>query len=982
MKSYFPIFLLLSLCLQGFSQQISNYFEFIEKPELDALTDERWIVPLVHKSLEFDIEQLESALQTLPMRFNESGDYAVLSLPRPDGTTERFAVAEAPVMHEDLGRQYPEIRTFAGQGLDNPASAIYFDITPQGFHAMVLSPEGTYFIDPYFRGKRQYYVCYFKKDYYTDKYLTHKCLVESGEEHPSEDFTPVPIEKNAAVTLRTYRLAMAAAGEYTVFHGGTVALGLAAVVTSVNRINAVYETEVAVRFILVANNNNLIYTNPALDLYSNPPQLFQNQAIIDATIGNGNYDIGHVVSLGNGGVASLGALCDTGVKARGMTALDPPLNDPFDIDYIAHEMGHQMGGDHTFNASNGSCGGNGVSGSAYEPGSGSTIQAYAGICGADNIQFNSHSYFHSRSIDQIQTEITSESCSTNTGTGNNTPTVDADPDNMNGKSIPISTPFELTADGSDPDGNPITYCWEQWNLGNFGSSSSSFLANGPIFRSFAPVSSPTRIFPTMSTLLDNLGSSGEFLPAISRSLTFRCTVRDNQNGGGGSAFDHLSLSVSNSAGPFLVTSQSSSASVQGAITVTWDIANTTSAPVSCANVDILLSVDGGQNFAVLLANTPNDGTQEVTLPDIATGRARIKVKCANNVFFAINDADLQIVPVGASCSDAVFIGDFESGSAGWAEFSTNGFALIANWGLAKSGIQSTWLGGGNNETSRISQVVTIPAASHFATLAYWYRITSFDCAKDIATFNVNGSDLATYSLCGDAGAGGWVRQVIDMSSYIGSSPSIYFEIENDDNAVSNFFVEDVSLISCLGGSFLPVELLHFNAVLKEDDVTLNWATAAELNSAGFEVEMSQARNAFKKIGFVESKGTSGANYTFQVNDLTTGQYYFRLKQVDFDGNSEYTPIESVLVKPEFFVTHFPNPTGEVLYLNVEMKINRQIQVELLNNMGQVIQRIEKGWLTNGVHQLELNVEHLPVGVYHYRVLAGDDIRTGRFMVAH
>ncbi len=961
-------------------QQISNYFEVIEKSEVTIIANERWIIPVFHQTLRLDMPRLEAALQDIPMRFNEAGAFAQLTLPRPDGTTETFAVTEAPVMHEDLARRYPDIRTYAGQGLDRPSSAIYFDVTPQGFHAMVLSPEGTYFIDPYFRNNRQYYVCYFKKDYYTGKQLTHKCQTGTTKD-VSPGSTPMPLEKNAAITLRTYRLAMAAAGEYTIFHGGTKPLALAAIVTSVNRINAVYETEVAVHFSLIANNDDIIYTS-TIDPYSNPPTLFENQINLTATIGSANYDIGHVMSVGSGGVAVLGAVCNTSSKAAGMTALDPPLNDPFDIDYIAHEIGHQMGADHTFNGGGGSCGGNGVSASAYEPGSGATIMAYAGICSGDNIQTNSHAYFHARSLAQIQTEITSETCSANTGTGNNTPTVDADPDGMSGKTIPISTPFELTADATDPDGNPMTYCWEQWNLGNFGSSSSSFLTSGPIFRSFPPSSSPTRTFPNLSTILNNLSSVGEFLPAVNRSLTFRCTVRDNQGGGGGTDSDLKSLSVSNAAGPFTVTSQSSSTSVEGAITVNWNVANTTAAPVSCANVDIMLSLDGGQNFTTLLANTPNDGSQHVTLPNVATGRARIKVKCSDNVFFAINGADFQIVPAAATCDDAVTNGNFESGGSGWTEFSSNGFSLIGAWGLAQSGSVSTWLGGANTETSRISQVVTIPAGIHFGSLAFWYRLTAFDCARDIGKLIINGSDVLIYSLCNDPAAGGWVRQVVDMSAYAGSSPTILFELITDGNAPSNLFVDNVSLPYCLGGSFLPLEWLHFRATLHKRDVQLDWSTAAEINNAGFEVEMKKREEDFRVIGFVESKGTEGADYSHLVNDLSPGQYYFRIKQVDYDGKYEYTPVESILIKPELHVTHFPNPVADNLNLTLELEAPRRIQVELINALGQVVIRLEKGQLNAGTYQFQLETSQLSSGVAYYRILADQEVWTGKFMVAN
>ena len=354
--------------------------------------------------------------------------------------------------------------------------------------------------------------------------------------------------------LREYRLAVATTGQYSNYHGATSSsqssLVLSAVATTMNRVNGVYEQDVTIRMLLIGNNTDIFYYSGASDPYSNNDagaMLSQNQSNIDAVIGNSNYDIGHVFGTGGGGVAWLGVPCNNNHKAKGVTGSGNPVGDPFDIDYVAHEMGHQWGASHT---QNNSCNRNGPT--AMEPGSASTIMGYAGIC-SPNVQFNSDAYFHGVSVQEMNNYISGgngNSCDAPVFSFNNNPPSVSAGSNY---TIPRLTPFVLTATGSDPDGDPITYCWEQWDneVGSMPPSASN--NQGPMFRSFYPSSSPKRYFPRLEDLVNNVSPTWEVLPGVNRNMEFRVTARDLRGTVGCTDEDNMNISVNASAGPFEVT---------------------------------------------------------------------------------------------------------------------------------------------------------------------------------------------------------------------------------------------------------------------------------------------------------------------------------------------------------------------------------------------------------------------------------------------
>lgn len=636
----------------------------------------RYIIPERYRTFVLETAAMRRLLQQAPgeMRTAVRASTLVVPLPLPDGRTVRFRLVESQTLAPRLAARFPEIRTYAGVGLDDASLTAAIDFTPAGFHAMIHSPEtGLSFIDPYAMGTTGQYIVYAKADL---KFTAAKRFVEPAvlpaDPETSRKMAQRLMERQAARLngtlagkpsgdqLRTYRIAIAATGEYTAFHGGTVATALAAITTTLNRVNFIYIREVAIRMQLIGNNNSIIYTNGSTDPYSNGDafaMLGQNQSNLTTVIGTANFDIGHVFGTNSGGVAALASVCAAGSKAQGVTGSAAPVGDPFDVDYVAHEIGHQFGANHTFNGNTGACGGgNRNPPTAFEPGSGSTIMAYAGICAPQDLQPNSDAYFHTISYEEIfafSEQAGGNTCAVITNVANGAPVpAIVTPNNL---FIPKQTPFTITGSATDPNGDAITYNWEQFNLGPAGSPTAPS-GDAPIFRSFNATSSPSRTFPKQSDLLNNTATIGEQLPTYSRTLVFNLTVRDNNPQAGGVSWAYpLNVVVAGTAGPFLVTAPNSSVSwsAGSSQTVSWDVSGTNLAPINCSQVNIRLSTDGGVTFpTILAAATPNDGSEVVTLPNVATTSARIKVEAVGNIFFDLSNANFSITGGGGSAPAA------------------------------------------------------------------------------------------------------------------------------------------------------------------------------------------------------------------------------------------------------------------------------------------------------------------------------------------
>ena len=609
------------------------------------------------QALTLDEAGLRAALATAPPESRAGAAPLVLALPRPDGSTARFALREAPVMEPALAARYPQLKTYAGVGLDDATATVRLDLSPQGFHAQVLAGSSqSFLIDPASPTDTRHGLSYYRKD-----------VKPATGNAASCGFTATPAEEQASAgrvaawraaggnrtqlsgaQLRTYRLALTCTPEYAVLKGNTLATVLAAEVAILNRLVGIFERELSIRFVLVANNDQITFLSgigpqpvPALSNLDKFAMLGQSQLNTDRIIGSANYDLGHTLCVSNsGGVAYVGILCNSGYKAGGVS--DESLN------IIAHEMGHQLGAYHSFNTNDA----NRTAATAWEPGSGVTIMSYCGLFGsADDAQGQAEEIYHTGSYEQMQAVISANTCGTSTATDNTAPVVTAP---ASGKTLPLNTPFKLTATATDANNDPLTYSWEELDLGPAGNLTMPQVTGEtpPLFRTWLPTTSSTRYFPRLSELVNNTVAPGERLPTVARTLKFRCTARDAHSGAAGvvGGIDYsalVNLSVSAAAGPFLVTAPNTALTWTGGTTqtVTWSVAGTTAAPVSCALVNLRLSLDGGLSYPLLLAaNVANSGSASITVPNVASTMARLMVEAADNYFFDISNANFTLTP--------------------------------------------------------------------------------------------------------------------------------------------------------------------------------------------------------------------------------------------------------------------------------------------------------------------------------------------------
>ena len=650
--------------------------------------------PTAYRTVRLNVDLMTQLLAKAPLEFTAAAKQreVILTLPKPGGGFARFRVEESPILSPEVAAQSPDWKSFSGRGIDDPTAVLRFSWSAAGFSAMVLAADGAWYIDAYSKQDRVHYRVFHRRDASAergsfhcslDEYLSQKQVGATKEAAARSDAgggePRVEALTNGAV-LRTYRLAIATTGEYTQAFGNQTA-AFEDVKNAVNRINLIYRRDVSVAFQLVSDTRT-VFPDPNADPYDNTDkeaQLTINGTTLDTNYTNAGYDIGHLFGTGGGGIAATPSVCSA-QKAEGYSARVPPTGDPFWVDYVAHEIGHQLSADHTYNTKEeGTCSTRSDK-DAYEPASGSTIMSYVGICGDRNLQKDAIDAFHVRSLDQIVAEITTgtgATCGTTQPTGNAIPTANAGAN----FTIPKLTPFALRATGSDADSaDTLLYSWEEFDLaqaasGPLGTPAGTYDVDTdgvlrPLFRVYPATTNPVRTFPSLPYILNNANNppltftgtaptgaaceqnvtcvTGEVLPSVARQMNFRVVVRDNR---GGIADSGMQVNVAGDAGPFVVTAPNTAVSFTGGTqqTINWDVANTNAGAVNAANVRISLSTDGGNTFpTVLLNSTPNDGTEALTIPNISTTTARLKIEAVDNIFFDISDADFTITGTGTA----------------------------------------------------------------------------------------------------------------------------------------------------------------------------------------------------------------------------------------------------------------------------------------------------------------------------------------------
>lgn len=942
---------------------------------------------------------LQESLSSVSLRNDKpKKNSTVINIPSEDGKLESFNIYETSVFAPDLAAKYPNIKSYVGISTNNSGTRLRMSVSPQGVQTMITYlDKSSVFMQPVSKNSNQY-ILYSRKDknIFVDKFEC-KTIDDLNETFNKNSKTSkIKINEGGAnnQTLQKFRIAISVTGEYTTYHddgisgnGDAVADALAAINSTLNRVNDIFETDMAITFQLV-NAPQLIYTNPATDPYSpastgaDGAWSTELQSTLTSVIGEGAYDVGHLFGAtgGGGSAGCIGCVCVNGSKGSGFTSPSNgiPEGDTFDLDFVIHEIGHQMGANHTWAFDSEGTGVN------SEPGSGTTIMAYAGIEGANNVELNSDPYFHYHSIKQILDNLVTKTCQTTEVISNNPPIANAG----NDYNIPAGTAYVLKGLATDADsGDNLSYCWEQTDSGivnylNFGPD----LTSGSMNRSLPPSSISNRYIPKFSSVLagnttqtnPTLGSDWETISTVGRTLNWALTVRDRapvSSGGAQSSYDTMKITVENVT-PFTVSNPVSWTQGSNA-TINWVVGQTNNGTINCQNVNIKLSTDSGLTFPTIIAsNTPNDGNHTYAVPLIPnTSTARILIEAANNIFYDVSNFDFSIsttpdffmveetlAPITCSETTATFHFNYVV-SNGFSENTV--FSASGNPGGSSVSFSPTNRNTSGSVTMIISNLAGVPLNDYPITITGTATTKNKNKVVNFPFYNGNCTSIASTVYETST-----TSVQFNTINNISAKPSGYSNYTNISTNVNRNSAYNINVKVNTDGDFTTAT-----------KVWIDWNQNCSFNDAGEEYNLGDATNVTNgtttnsPFSIAVPVAASLGNTIMRVSTKYKDDGLPTSCENGFDGEVEdYTlNVMPTLSIEEFGFENFmvfPNPNNGIFTIQLNGALNRDVDVEIYDVRNRLIYK--NTYPNNGDFRQEMQLNNVQFGMY--LLIANDGLR--------
>lgn len=936
------------------------------------------------KYYKLDINEIRTQLKDAQLQ-GPNAKPVVVSIPMMNGKVEKFNVYSFPSVVPELAEQY-ELGAYTGVSVENPNRFIRFSVAPNDFQSTLFENGEYQFITPVDKSQGIYAVHY-KTIPTGDKPFVCSTEEHNHAEHEIDNLrrnnsfanNPADFSRHSDRKYRTMRLVVSVTGEYTQAFGGTVAGALAQINATITRTNFVFEKDFGLHLVL-QNFPNVIYTDAATDPYTavsgQAPSAWnlELQRTLTSQVGEANYDIGHLfgASGGGGNAGCIGCVCisptNSNPRGKGSAYTSPASGlaqgDAFDIDYVAHEIGHQLGANHTFSHA---LEGTGVN---MEPGSGSTIMGYAGITN-QNVQMSSDAYFHAASIQQVQNNLISKTCDIETDIANTPPTINPFP----AYTIPKGTAFVLTGNATDAEGDPMTYTWEQYNTATAAITRTNLgnTTDGAAFRSKLPSTDVVRYFPAFNTVMNGTlrdTAGWEAVPSVARSMKFRFTARDNNANVAQQQtnFAEQDITVGND-GPFQITSTHMNAGV--AHPLTWDVANTASAPYNSPSVKIDYTTDNGTTWTELAASTANDGSEDFTFPASLNGQTvKVRISSIGNIFYAVKTISVTTLSqCDGSAPSNVTTSNITSNSAfvSWTPVLNATYSIryketsATNWTTVSSNNPSITLTGLNDTRQYEVQVAAICGTTtgnystsvNFTTasISYCNAATAnnrYEYISNVTLANVNNN--SSNSVYTDYTNTPSLR--IDLqkgNQYTISVTKAWVDNNPDNDAVSAWIDFDRD------GVFSDSErILTAPSVNTTTPVTAN-----------FTVPATAVEGVATRMRVINLYVSQGAGYIITgacLNNQGIGEVE--------DYSVMITPqMSTIEANAKLEATIYPNPAVDVLNIT---KVSNKAEYTIVNAAGQVTQQ-------GNINDNKVSVTSLEKGVYIITVKDGGKTFSEKFI---